>query len=211
MDARELTPIFYYPAPTSVGYNNGEVTKVVTSTVTVTATNPTGALPTITQTFGVPWTTATPLTQTYTGYGLRPTGPTGTGSRYERIPTAVNVRVLYPPQPRFWQSVHCDNPAGKIVGGVFGGLGLGLLICAIMAFFFMRRIRQLKRAAGSAALSPVDVETRSQSSDWSEGRKSLLKYLTPRNGSPAGSIRLEGKAEDEPLLGRSEGNISGGV
>lgn len=142
LGAREITTVFYFPAPTG-------------HTVTVTKTEiQTTAAPLLTVTYGTPWTTASP--RHYTQYkGIWVDG--------HLVPTA-QVNEYYPAQPRYPEhanlNISCPNPTRKIVSGVFGGLGIGLLmmqiVCFIMMLVMLRRKKQRRAQSELGSIHLVD-------------------------------------------------------
>ncbi|KAJ7625854.1 hypothetical protein FB45DRAFT_868993 [Roridomyces roridus] len=121
--------------------NLADVTETVVRTLTVTATP---EIPT--HTLGRPWTTAAPLIHT------------------NRQPYYTEVLVQYPlqPRPQVWRP--CPDMRGRTVGSFFGGLGVGLLICAVIALVLGRKIHRLRkilrRAESGLYAIPVDVEAK---------------------------------------------------
>jgi len=176
------TTTVYLPLPTGRGK------EVETATVTVTQTV-TPALQTVTKTWGRTWTTATPYQ--YTRTDIYPT-------------PHVVITENYPSQPQ-WQQYYnrCSNRTGAIVGSFFGGLGLGLLICAVMMMIMAVKFRRLKRSI--AAGESVDAENHPADTFATRVGRGLRSFGARRAGT--GAIRLpvdketpRNSEEHEPLI-----------
>lgn len=169
-------------------------TVTVTQTYTVTPDVPT---PMYTETWGRPWTTATPYIWTKT---INAGFPSATGIP-ARPPMLVEV-VNYPMQPTY---THCYQPrcrkAGTVAAAFFGGMGAGVIFLALVMFFRRLRKRVKERRARREGLVRL-------AEDASSDNYGVL-FATPRgseedkvDGRGDIDVSLKGSgAEDAPLLG----------